>query len=100
MSNFNAQDQLDTTMARIMSWEVFEWIRGYKATHHISEGLSSDFVMHVTSVVWAFDFAKVLQPEFAEPVQDVLRIVGCEMDHSRHGSQKMLRSHSGPAEPM
>ena len=59
-----------------MSLEVFEWSRGYQATCQISEGLSSDFAMHVTSVVWAFNSAKVLEPEFAEPLQDVLRIVG------------------------
>ena len=43
-SDFNVQDlantawafatvgQLDATMVRVMSWEVFEWIRGYEAT--------------------------------------------------------------------
>ena len=87
--------QLDTTMARVMSREVFGWIRGYRATRQKSEGLSSDFAMHVTSIVWAFNFARVLEPEFAEPVQDVLRIFGCEMDHSRMGSQKMLRFREG-----
>ena len=58
--------------------------------------------MHFSSVVWAFNFAKVLEPEFGEPVQDELQIAGCEMDRPRHGSQKMLRflkgSHSGQAE--
>ena len=74
-----------------MSQEVFEWIRGYKATSQIEEGLSSNFAMHITSVVWAFNFAGVLEPEFAEPVREVLRIVGREMDCSRLGLHKMPR---------
>ena len=96
---------LDTTMVSVMSREVFEWIRGYKATRQIGEGLSSDFATHVTSVLWAFNFAGVLEPQFAEPVLEVLRIVGHEMDRSESGlgSHKMPRfregSHSAPDEP-
>jgi len=58
---------------------------------------------HVTTVVWAFNFAGVLEPEFAAPVGKVLRIVGREMDSSRLGSHKMPRfregSRSGADEP-
>ena len=47
MSDFNVQDlantawafatvgQLDATMVRVMSWEVFECIRRYEATDHM-----------------------------------------------------------------
>ena len=47
MSDFNAQDlantawafatvgQLDETMVRVMSWEVFDWIRVYEANHQM-----------------------------------------------------------------
>ena len=59
--------------------------------------------MHVTSVLWAFHFAAVLEPEFAEPVRNVLRIIGQEMNRSYLGSQKMSRFregfNSGPDEP-
>ena len=82
--------QLATTMVMVVSQEVLERIRGCVANHRI-KGLSSDFVMHVTSVLWAFNFAGNLEPEFAGPVQDMLLIVSCEMDRSRLGSQKMLR---------
>ena len=114
MSGFIAQDlaniawafaiagQLDTTMVRVLSQEVFEWLRGYQATRQILEGLPSDVVMHVNSVLWAFSFARVLEPEFAGSVQDMLQNGSCETDRSRLGSQKMLRfhqgSHSGPVE--
>ena len=115
VSEFNAQElantawafatvgRLDTTMVSVMSQEVFEWIRGYEATCQIGEGLSSDFAMDVISILWAFNFAGVLEPEFAEPVREVLRIVGREMDCSRLALHKMPRfregSHSGPDEP-
>ena len=59
--------------------------------------------MHVTSVLCAFHFAAVIEPEFAKPVRNVLRIIGQEMDRSYLGSQKMsgFREgfNSGPAEP-
>ena len=47
MGNFNPQDlastawafaivgQLDGTMVRVMSWEVFDWIRVYEANHQM-----------------------------------------------------------------
>ena len=47
MSDFNAQDlantawafamvcQLDGTMVKVMTWEVFDWIRVYKANHQM-----------------------------------------------------------------
>ena len=86
-------------MVSVMSREVFERIGGYKATCQIGEGLSSDFAMGVTSVIWAFNFAGLLEPEFAESVREVLRVVGHEMDRSHQGSHKMPRfresSHSG-----
>ena len=52
-------------MLSVVSREVFQWTRRYEVTRQIPqrEGLSSDFAMHVTSVVWAFNFAKVLEPE-------------------------------------
>jgi len=66
-------------------------------------GLFSDFAMHVTSVLWAFNFAGVLEPEFAKPVHQVLCAIGLEMDRSRLRSDKMSRvskgSRSGPDEP-
>ena len=59
--------------------------------------------MHVTSVLCAFHFAAVIEPEFAKPVRNVLRIIGQEMDRSYLGSQKMsgFREgfNSGPDEP-
>ena len=59
--------------------------------------------MHVTSVLWAFNFAGVLEGQFAELVREVLRIVGCEMDRSRMSLHKMPRlrerSHHGLDEP-
>ena len=41
-----------------------------------------------------FHFAGALGPEFAEPVREVLRIVGCEVESlgSKFGKQKILRS--------
>jgi len=51
--------------------------------------------MNVTSVLWAFNFAGVLEPEFAEAVREVLRTIGCEMDRSRLGSYKMPRFPEG-----
>ena len=86
---------LDTTMVSRMSRDVFEWIGGCEATRQIGEGLSSDFPIHVTSVLWAFNFAGVLEPQFAEPVREVLRIVGREMDPSRLGSHRMPRFREG-----
>ena len=59
--------------------------------------------MHVTSVIWAFNFAGVLEPEVAELVSEVLCIVGHEMDRSGLRLHKMPTfqegSHSGPDEP-
>lgn len=78
-------------------------MRGHKVTHQIGDSLSSDFAMHVTSVLWGFNFADVLEPEFAEPVRQVLRIIGREMDCSHLGSHKMSRfpegSYSGADKP-
>jgi len=115
IGDFNAQElantawafatvgKLETTTVSVMSQEVLARIRGYDITRQIGEGLPSDFAMHVTSVIWALNFAGVLEPELAEAVRDVLRIVGCEMDRSRLGSYKMPRcrerTHSGPDEP-
>ena len=59
--------------------------------------------MHVTSVLWAFNFAGVLEPEVAELVSEVLCIVGHEMDRSGVRLHKMPTfqegSHSGSDEP-
>ena len=83
--------QLDTTKVSEMSLEIFEEIREYEATRQIGEGLSSNLDMAVTSVLWSFDFAGVLEPEFAESVREVLRIIGHRMDCLPLGFHKMSR---------
>ena len=55
----------------------------------LGEAFAADFAMNVTSVLWAFNFAGVLTPEFASEVRDILQKVGRELDKARPG---LLRS--------
>jgi len=91
---------LDMTMVTAISEEVFEWLRQQQVVHQVGMASSCDFAVNVISLVWAFNFAGVLKPEFAEPVREALSVVGRNMDCARLGSHKLPRfrdgSHSGP----
>ena len=83
----------DVTMVirNLMPQEVFDRISRYEASHQIGKSLSSEFATPVTSVLWAFNFAGVLEPEFVEAVREVLRIVGCDVHRSHLSSHTINR---------
>ena len=86
---------LDEDLLDAISQEVRARISEFGGTCTTGDALATDFAMNVTSVLWAFNFAGMLEPDFAEAVRKILLAIGCQVDQARPGSHTGARCTEG-----
>ena len=86
---------LEEDLLDAISQEVRTRISEFGGTCTTGDALATDFAMNVTSVLWAFNFAGMLEPDFAEAVRKILLAIGCQVDQARPGSHTGARCTEG-----